>query len=96
MVIASTWSCVTWTVVVPSRRCNAVICVRVWTRSFASRFDSGLPVAMKSSHVGHSLLADLVAVGRQGGLLEQVAAVAHRQAADVGPGAESSSRRRPS
>ena len=41
IVIASTWSCVTYTVVTASRRCSAAIWVRVWTRSLASRLDSG-------------------------------------------------------
>ena len=41
MVMASTWSWVTYTVVTPSRVCRAAIWVRVETRSFASRFDSG-------------------------------------------------------
>ena len=41
IVRASVWSWVTYTVVTPSSRCREAICVRVWTRSFASRFDSG-------------------------------------------------------
>ncbi len=41
MVMASTWSCVTYTVVMPRSRWSAAICVRVETRSLASRFDSG-------------------------------------------------------
>ncbi|AMY21293.1 hypothetical protein A3Q40_03945 [Rhodococcus sp. PBTS 1] len=41
MVMASTWSWVTYTVVVPRRRCNPAIWERVLTRSLASRFDSG-------------------------------------------------------
>ena len=41
MVMASTWSCVTYTVVVPSRRCSEAIWVRVCTRSLASKLDSG-------------------------------------------------------
>ena len=40
-VIASVWSCVTYTVVVPSRRWMRAISVRICPRSFASRFDSG-------------------------------------------------------
>jgi hypothetical protein len=41
IVIASTWSCVTYTVVTPSRACSETISVRVEARSLASRFDSG-------------------------------------------------------
>src|SRR6202007_2923027 len=41
MVIASTWSCVTYTVVVRSRWCSALISARIATRSLASRLDSG-------------------------------------------------------
>jgi hypothetical protein len=41
MVIASTWSWVTYTVVMASRRCSEAIWVRVCTRSLASRFESG-------------------------------------------------------
>ena len=41
MVIASTWSCVTYTVVVPNCACRVAICDRVCTRSLASRLDSG-------------------------------------------------------
>ena len=39
--MASTWSWVTYTVVMPSRAWSAAIWVRVDTRSFASRLDSG-------------------------------------------------------
>src|SRR6185295_2861208 len=41
IVIASTWSCVTYTVVVFSRWCSALISARIATRSLASRFDNG-------------------------------------------------------
>ena len=40
-VIASTWSCVTYSVVVPRRRCSACSSARICTRSLASRLDSG-------------------------------------------------------
>ncbi len=40
-VIASTWSWVTYTVVVPSRSCSWFSAARIETRSLASRFDSG-------------------------------------------------------
>ncbi len=40
-VIASTWSWVTYTVVVPSRFCSRETSVRICTRSLASRLDSG-------------------------------------------------------
>ena len=40
-VIASVWSCVTYTMVVPSRFWSLDTSVRVCTRSFASRLDSG-------------------------------------------------------
>src|SRR5215208_7386882 len=40
-VIASIWSCVTWITVVRTRWCSFLISVRIWTRSFASRLDSG-------------------------------------------------------
>src|SRR5918911_641544 len=40
-VIASTWSCVTYTVVVASVACSCWSDVRIVTRSFASRFESG-------------------------------------------------------
>lgn len=39
--MASIWSCVTYTVVVPSLRCRPAICERVLTRSLASRLLSG-------------------------------------------------------
>ena len=39
--IASTWSCVTYTIVMPSLRCSARISRRISARSCASRFDSG-------------------------------------------------------
>ena len=39
--IASTWSWVTYTVVVPSRSCSWFKAARIDTRSLASRFDSG-------------------------------------------------------
>src|SRR5438094_817058 len=41
MVIASTWSWVTYIKVVPSRWCIFWSSIRVWTRSIASRLDSG-------------------------------------------------------
>ena len=41
MVMASVWSWVTYSVVMPRRRCSEAIWVRVDTRSLASRFDSG-------------------------------------------------------
>ncbi len=40
-VIASTWSCVTYRVVVPRRWCSACSSLRICTRSLASRLDSG-------------------------------------------------------
>ena len=40
-VIASDWSCVTYTVVVPIRACSEPISARICTRSWASRFDNG-------------------------------------------------------
>src|ERR1700733_5225380 len=40
-VMASTWSWVTYTVVVPSRSCSWFRAARIDTRSLASRFDSG-------------------------------------------------------
>ena len=40
-VIASTWSWVTYTVVVPSRSCSWFSAARIDTRSLASRLDSG-------------------------------------------------------
>ena len=40
-VIASAWSCVTYTVVTPSSAWRAAMSVRICTRSFASRFESG-------------------------------------------------------
>ncbi len=40
-VIASVWSCVTYTVVVSSRCCSFDTIVRICTRSLASRLDSG-------------------------------------------------------
>ncbi len=40
-VIASDWSCVTYTVVTPRRAWSAAISARIWTRSFASRLESG-------------------------------------------------------
>ena len=40
-VIASTWSWVTYTVVMPSRSCSWLSAARIDTRSLASRFDSG-------------------------------------------------------
>ena len=40
-VMASVWSCVTYTVVVPRRRWIRDTSVRICTRSLASRFDSG-------------------------------------------------------
>ena len=52
-----------------------------------------LPVAMYSCQVGHSA-ETAVAVGRQAGLLEQVAAVADGQAADVGAEADLAAVRR--
>ena len=39
--MASVWSCVTYTVVMPSRRCMRAISVRICPRSLASRLDSG-------------------------------------------------------
>ncbi len=41
IVIASTWSCVTYTTVASSRRWSSTSSARVWTRSLASRFDNG-------------------------------------------------------
>ncbi len=41
IVMASTWSCVTYSVVTPSSCWIRAISVRIWTRSFASRFESG-------------------------------------------------------
>ncbi len=41
IVIASTWSCVTYRNVAPSLRCRAMSSALVALRSFASRFDSG-------------------------------------------------------
>ena len=41
IVIASTWSWVTYIVVTPSSRCRPAISARIWVRSFASRFESG-------------------------------------------------------
>ena len=51
-VIASTWSCVTYTVVVPRRRWSWASEARMPTRSFASRFESGSSIrnAFGSSH----------------------------------------------
>ena len=40
-VMASVWSWVTYTVVIPIRRCMRRISVRIWPRSLASRLDSG-------------------------------------------------------
>src|SRR3954452_13314715 len=40
-VMASTWSCVTYTVVTPRRSCSRETSARICTRSFASRLDSG-------------------------------------------------------
>ncbi len=40
-VMASVWSCVTYTVVVPSELWIRATSVRICTRSLASRFDSG-------------------------------------------------------
>src|SRR3954465_3238276 len=40
-VMASVWSWVTYTVVVPKRCCRRAISVRICTRSLASRFDRG-------------------------------------------------------
>ena len=40
-VIASVWSWVTYTVVMPIRFCSREISVRIWPRSFASRLESG-------------------------------------------------------
>ncbi|MNT47915.1 hypothetical protein D3C72_1846690 [compost metagenome] len=40
-VMASTWSCVTNSEVMPSSRCSFWISRRVWARSLASRFDRG-------------------------------------------------------
>src|SRR5580704_7866628 len=42
IVIASVWSCVTYSVVAPTRRCTASISARICTRSLASRLDSRL------------------------------------------------------
>ena len=41
IVIASAWSCVTYSVVVASRFCRRLISPRIVVRSFASRFESG-------------------------------------------------------
>ena len=41
IVIASTWSWVTYTIVVSRRWWSRAISARVWTRSLASRLDSG-------------------------------------------------------
>ena len=41
IVIASTWSWVTYSVVTPSSLWIRAISERIWTRSFASRFDRG-------------------------------------------------------
>ncbi len=41
IVIASTWSWVTYSVVVPRSRWILAISERIWTRSLASRLDSG-------------------------------------------------------
>ena len=41
IVIASTWSCVTYMVVIPRRACSWISSSRVWMRSCASRFESG-------------------------------------------------------
>ena len=50
--IASTWSCVTYTIVMPSLRCSARISWRISARSCASRFDSGSSIR----HTGASLM----------------------------------------
>src|SRR6056297_2513781 len=41
MVMASTWSWVTYTMVAPRRLCRREISMRIWTRREASRFDRG-------------------------------------------------------
>ncbi len=41
IVIASVWSCVTYSVVVPSSWCSRAMYARISTRSLASRFESG-------------------------------------------------------
>ncbi|MNL59367.1 hypothetical protein D3C87_1830920 [compost metagenome] len=40
-VMASTWSCVTYTLVMPLAWCRRLISARISTRSLASRLDSG-------------------------------------------------------
>src|SRR3954453_15138283 len=47
IVIASTWSWVTYTIVVCRRWWRRAISARVATRSFASRLDSGSPLGEK-------------------------------------------------
>ena len=49
MVIASTWSCVTYTVVVFRRWCSALISARIATRSLASRLRQRL---VEQEHLG--------------------------------------------
>ena len=41
MVMASVWSCVTYSVVVFSALTTSEISARIWTRSLASRLESG-------------------------------------------------------
>ena len=48
IVIASTWSWVTYTTVVSSRRCSSTSSARVATRNLASRFESGSSIRKAS------------------------------------------------
>jgi len=59
-VMASSWSWVTYTVVLPNSRCSRLISARISTRSLASRFESGsskenTAVAHDGASQGHAL-----------------------------------------
>ena len=75
MVIASTWSCVTYSMVMPRRRCSARISRRISTRNWASRLESGSSIR-QTARLGHDGAAErdalLLAAGELRGLaLEQ-------------------------
>ena len=74
-VMASTWSWVTYTVVVPSRSCSWFSAARMDTRSLASRLDSGSSIrnagGLADDRPAHRHALPLAA-GQRGGLAGQV------------------------
>ena len=82
MVIASTWSWVTYTVVVFRRWCSALISARIATRSLASRFDKRL-VEQEHLRVAHDRPSHRDALALAAGQLARIAVQVALQVQDL-------------